>query len=196
MLLLIDDFKKVLKLCTVCKMRLLEYDEEIKRKECLFCQHSTNFEYKSYCEKEKKPLHPKLHKIIFLENIYNQMYTYCNLAKGEISGLGEVEVKGNDIIIKQIILLKQICSPASTVISEETINNFIYQFAKKGLDTQNWKLWWHTHYDFGVFWSMTDEDNIKNLITLSKNFLVSVVINKKGEVLSRLDLGGKEYSID
>ena len=77
-----------------------------------------------------------------------------------------------------------------------TINNFIYQFAKKGLDTQNWKLWWHTHYDFGVFWSMTDEDNIKNLITLSKNFLVSVVINKKGEVLSRLDLGGKEYSID
>jgi hypothetical protein len=55
----------------------------------------------------------------------------------------------------------------------------------KGIDTSKLKLWWHSHANMGVFWSTTDENTIK---LFDNGWMISLVGNKKGEILSRLDI--------
>jgi hypothetical protein len=114
---------------------------------------------------------------------FNKLKGFIDHCKLEISGVGIVEVmKNGDINIQDILLLDQECTSGTTDIDPEAL------FALLGSidDPAKIKVWWHSHVDMAVFWSGTDEDTIKNFS--QTGWFISIVGNKKGQFLCRLDM--------
>lgn len=121
---------------------------------------------------------------------YTKLYHYVKFAKGEVSAIGKVRKVKGDFVVTDIHLIDQICTGASTTLNEEALMNFIYKRVIKGERIENYCLWFHSHAGMGVFWSTIDEDNISRLKT--KYPLVSLLMNKRGEMIARLDKQGEE----
>lgn len=119
---------------------------------------------------------------------YMLMHYYCKFAPGEVSGFGKTKFIDDDtILVTDLILLKQKCSPSHTSLEEEALHQFIFDLAKKGESPEDWRLWWHTHNDFAVFWSHIDNENIKRIQDAFGGKLISTCINKKGNIIGRID---------
>lgn len=114
-------------------------------------------------------------------------HAWCREAKGEMSCLGEVERNGLNFHIAALHILPQDCTSTSTRIRDAALAQFLMEreTATPGF-SERLKAWLHTHHDFGVFWSGTDTDCIRDFG--ADSYLISIVINKRGESLARLDL--------
>ena len=123
--------------------------------------------------------------------VYQKMVFYCMTAPGEISGFGKADrVRVYDksmYYMKDIRLLAQKCTSAHTSMDMSGLSSFIIQLDKEKDNIGNWRVWWHTHNDFGVFFSGEDEATIKKLC--AKRHLISICINKLGEMTARFDIG-------
>ena len=131
-------------------------------------------------------------KVYLSVQAYQKMKIWVQMAQGEISWLGTVsETRGKDghfeaFLIKDIHLLKQICSGAHTALDDESVGQFLTETAMKGEDTSKIKAWIHSHGSLKCFWSNTDEDCISGLSNSS--YLISLVTNKDGNILARIDI--------
>lgn len=132
--------------------------------------------------------------IKFKAKAYAKMVYYCQSVGTEVSGFGKInEIKDSTgkittIEVVDVLLLKQECTAGYTELDEACMSNFVYQLAKKGEDTSQWKLWWHTHNDFGVFWSGIDDATVERLIKFTNGYLISTCINKKCDIIGRIDV--------
>ena len=109
------------------------------------------------------------------------------MAKGEISWLGNVERYGElDLLIDEIFLIKQETTPTKTQFDDDAMAEFLTKYHLAGKDIGKLKLWLHTHNNFAVSWSGRDEDTIANYSR--SEFLISVVTNKFGDLLARIDI--------
>lgn len=111
---------------------------------------------------------------------------YIQCATGEISGLGSVMRSGDDLLIYDIFLFEQVCSPTETDINRGDIHQMLYQAVVAGLDTSVLKLWWHSHVKMATFWSQTDENTAVGLAR--DGWFLSIVGNQGGEYLCRIDV--------
>lgn len=125
---------------------------------------------------------------------YAKMVCYCQAVGTEISGFGKTVVTkdANDkvtlIEVVDVMIFKQECTGGYTELNQDALSNFLYELAKANENPADWNLWWHTHNDFGVFWSGVDDTNITRLIeTFHPEFLLSTCINKKCDLISRID---------
>lgn len=109
---------------------------------------------------------------------------YIKHASGEVSGLGLVEKDGDKFHITEVFLFEQESSASDTELCQDDVSKFLVELATEGVDTSKLRLWWHSHANMATFWSSTDESNIRRINT---DWLLSVVGNKKGEYLARLD---------
>lgn len=191
-------------LCPHCKANELVLSREVARNKCIICENVENCNSDRPIEtdlpiiniEKNYPKHKEHKRIIIPPKIWNKMAYHCVLAPGEISGFGEVKYVGENVIIKDIFLLKQINSVVGTKIGKQTFHEIVYKLGLRGQSTENWRCWWHTHDFWEVGWSDTDERNIKNL---QKNYFgkfFSVELNKRGEFISRMDENFKRYEID
>lgn len=110
-------------------------------------------------------------------------------AKGEVSGLGLVEANFEDgriesLEITDAFIVRQTCSASSTELDQEAVGQLLVELEREGKANQL-KLWWHSHGDLGVFWSQTDDANVRRMRT--DDYLVSIVINKRWDILARVD---------
>lgn len=118
----------------------------------------------------------------FLKLKYYMRYTDV-----EISGLGTSRIINSSLIqIKDILLFPQISTSTSTVLKEKSLAKYLYNQTIKNKDVSDINVWIHSHHEMPVFWSITDEHTINN--TTSNPFLLSLVINKKLDILGRLDI--------
>jgi len=124
-------------------------------------------------------------KVAMSPEVLTRLQAYIDTAKGEISGLGEVEQDGSIFTVTKLYLFKQECSSADTTLSQEDIANFLVEAVQAGADPSNLRLWWHSHVNMSCFWSGTDRDTIERF---KLPWLVSIVGNKKGEYKARLDM--------
>lgn len=127
---------------------------------------------------------------------YLKMCYYCQAADGEISGLGRVRKDDitKKLIIEDLTIFEQECSGGGTTLDDKMLHKFTYELAKNGENPGKWRLWWHTHNDFGVFWSAVDTDNIGR--HSEDSWLLSTCINKKLHMIARVDESGKEAEIE
>jgi len=131
--------------------------------------------------------------IKFNAKAYAKMVYYCQAVSTEVSGFGKVKEIRNDkdeierIDVVDVLLLKQECTHGHTQLDEENMSNFLFQLAKKGEDPSQWRLWWHTHNDFTVFWSGIDDGTVSRIIKAFGGYLVATCINKKCEIVGRID---------
>ena len=108
----------------------------------------------------------------------------------EISGVGEVWLvpgaSGNPIVISQVFLLEQVSSHAHTELTAGGLASLLGERAAAGLPSESIRLWWHSHAAMPAFWSATDEAAISSFNYVG--WLVSIVTNRRGEILARLDI--------
>ena len=130
-------------------------------------------------------------KIVFEQHAWTKIMGWCRAAKSEVSGVGMVEnriVDGKGVLfVYDTFLPKQSCNSSYTELDDDAVAKLNYKQYKKGRDTSHMRLWWHTHYNFNVFWSGTDVDTAMEMVNGNGDWLLSVVINQKGEYRARYD---------
>ena len=104
---------------------------------------------------------------------------WTDIAAGEWSCLGSVS---DDILVGDVRLMDQVCSAASTELSQEALATFLVTHPQPELV----RAWIHSHGRLGVFWSQQDEACIEGLA--NDTYLVSIVVNKKREWKARIDV--------
>ena len=133
------------------------------------------------------------------QEVYLELQAYVDHYATEVSGCGLVEMikheweedkekcKAIEFKIVEVFLPdKQRNTAASTDIPEEALHELLGKLISAGKDTAKLKLHWHSHVNMGVFHSGTDDDNYKTLD--NSEWLVSLVLNKQGEILASVDL--------
>ncbi len=80
---------------------------------------------------------------------------------------------------------------ASTEIKEVAISELVTRLIREGKDPSKLKMHWHSHVNMGTFHSGTDEENYQGLD--NKEYLVSLVVNKRREILGRVDIYSPVY---
>ena len=122
----------------------------------------------------------------YTQKVIQKLKYFTEGTNGEISGLGKSEFEDNEMIsILDVEIFKQKCSGGSTVLDEGAMAQFLNELIIKGEDPAKWNVWWHSHADMDTFWSTTDEGTIEETTT---PFLISIVVNKKLNILTRLDV--------
>ena len=121
---------------------------------------------------------------------YQRLMLFAELCQWEISGLAKVKHENGIFTVSDVIVLPQTVSGASTVLSQDGLAEFLDEVVKNGGDPSEWRCWWHSHANMDCFWSQTDEATIEDfdLEQEANNWWLSVVVNKAGTVLSRLDV--------
>lgn len=127
-------------------------------------------------------------KLIIPKKIEQRLDYYVETCSQEISGLGKVEYDEvtNTFVLVDIVLLDQKVTSATTDLDPAAIAKFQYDMTKKGESLKGWCVWWHSHVHMQSFFSSTDINTINKSNDFP--FLVSVVLNKKGEYQARLDV--------
>jgi hypothetical protein len=134
----------------------------------------------------EKEVKVKFSTLYIVPKALKRVMYYARAADGEVSGLGTiVKDPTGRYIVDDVYLLEQESSAADTELNPESISKLMTDMMKKNEDPSRLKFWWHSHASMGVFWSGTDDTCAE---TLSREFAFSLVVNKAGEKLCRLDI--------
>ena len=125
-------------------------------------------------------------KILIPHVVWQQLSCYVD-SKTEVSGFGTCRMSGRNLVVEKVFLLPQKASSKTVEIEAETLALFIDKFVREGGDPKELVLQWHSHGRLPVYWSKTDRVNIENLLAIAP-WLVSLVLNKAGEYLCRIDI--------
>ena len=131
-------------------------------------------------------------KVFIPDNLLQQIKNYVEACSVEISGWGltrDIRIKpennigiNHGILVEKLFLFKQKCSGGNTLIDAEEKNKLLEEL---GEDKKRLCFWWHSHVDMTAFWSGTDTTNMDEWET--SPYLVSMVLNKKGDYKLRYD---------
>lgn len=124
-------------------------------------------------------------KLFILHEAAEKIRQYTALCPDEISGIGKVIMEKGVLTVTDVEIFKQTVSGAHSTIEPESLAEFQSDIVKKGGSMKQYVLWWHSHAHMGVFFSGTDTDTIENSSEFP--YLVSLVVNKKGDAKARLD---------
>ena len=118
--------------------------------------------------------------------LLRQLWAYTTAAPGEISGIGEVDVHEHHLTIQQPLhILRQECSMGSTELDLDALADLITDYHEHGKNHEALRFWFHSHGEFGAFFSSTDDATIKQL-TATLPVLVAGVVNVAGEASWRI----------
>lgn len=121
-------------------------------------------------------------RVLFKLKPATMIHYFTCLRAGEINGLGLVEKQGNDFLVPEVFILDQETNENEANIVGLSFARYVDQCE----DPSKILLQWHSHDDGTVFWSAhKDIPTIKRWLG---DFLISMVVNKQGDYLCRLDL--------
>ncbi len=132
-----------------------------------------------------KVISNKTVRVKILDQEYRKLDAWARLASGEVSALGMVEMEADGPLITSLFLPRQVCTGSSCDMDQEDVGAHLCELMKTG-EEGKLRAWVHSHADLGVFWSGTDQNTIHTLG--SDPYLVSVVVNRKGEYKARIDI--------
>lgn len=124
-------------------------------------------------------------KLIITYEAAEKIRQFTALCPDEISGIGQVVMENGQLVVLDVDIFRQTVSAAHSTIEIEALAEFQSDIVKKGGSMKDYKLWWHSHANMNVFFSGTDTDTIENSSEFP--YLVSLVVNKKGDAKARLD---------
>lgn len=116
------------------------------------------------------------------------MRVWTQAAEGEFSCFGVVH-KAEDsglITVEKFFLPQQTCSGAHTSPARESMGALMTELVRAGYDVSSLRCWAHSHADMNTFWSNEDADTIEQMN--NGEWLLSIVTNKDGRFLARLDI--------
>ena len=123
-------------------------------------------------------------KVFITEQALKKIRCYTELQDSEIMGLLEIEEEEGVPTIMDIHLLKQEVTGSSCELDTEKLGEFIHN---NPLLASKIKGWWHSHYNFGAYFSSIDDEAIDNLLKHLK-YCVSICSNQEKDLAIRFDL--------
>lgn len=129
---------------------------------------------------------------VFLpRKVIRKIKAYIAVVPEEVSGIGDVVVRGDRLVVTDVFLLEQESSVAHTTLFRQALNAFATERLMTNGDAATLKLWWHSHGALPVYWSTTDEAAIASMA--HSGWWLSIVGNHATEYLARLDLFPSEH---
>jgi proteasome lid subunit RPN8/RPN11 len=128
----------------------------------------------------------KKKSVLIPENVYAKLNHWVDKAKGEVSGMGEVQVDGDTYVVTDVYLLKQRSTASDTHLSAEALVDLRVELDQQGKGQEGLKLWWHSHADMNTFWSQTDTETQAMLVS-DVDWMLSIVLNKKRSIRACID---------
>ncbi|MBI4390891.1 MAG: hypothetical protein HY575_03330 [candidate division NC10 bacterium] len=128
--------------------------------------------------------HGNVPRVFIAPRALHRLKLYIDLCPFEVGGLGTVEQAGEDVLVTDIVLIRQRASDSDTELDPQAVAEYLLQTVREGKDPSALRLWWHSHAEADVTWSDTDERTIAGLRI---DQLVSIVGNKRHEFACRLD---------
>lgn len=135
------------------------------------------------------------------DTCWNKMQCWINMTTKEISGLGCVkQTKGGKFVVYDVFLFEQENTYTFTDIDDLAVQKLMLELDEMdekdgGTRFQDMKFWWHSHAELEVQWSTQDDHNIEKKLFGDNTdgkavcpWWLSVVLNKKGKVNTRLDI--------
>lgn len=145
--------------------------------------HRSKHDQKAYSFSSKDPIEIHIEK-----HCWQRMHGWCQAANTEVGGNGLAKWEGNIIRVYDVFLPKQYCTGAYTELDDRANSKLQGKLMDRGQNMDDFRFWWHTHYNFNTFWSGTDDDNAQRLLRMNESWQLSLVINQKESWLARLDL--------
>ena len=115
-------------------------------------------------------------------DVFDKMFMYAHYAVKHFDS--EVAGWGHYTLDKGIYKLAPLCEQTASTAEVEGFPDDILEMPD--YDISDMCVQWHSHGRLGVMWSKTDEDNIADTLELT-GFLISIVVNIKGEYKARVD---------
>jgi hypothetical protein len=130
------------------------------------------------------PVNATLPTVRMPEGVWKRLVAYIDRCPMEVGGLGTVDRVGDSLVVGDVFLLEQDCSPASTVLDPAAVAKFVTDWATRGEDPARLRFWWHSHATFDTDWSGIDYATMA--LMSRENWLLAFVGNHKREWRLRL----------
>lgn len=128
-------------------------------------------------------------RLVLERQVWHKMSGWCKAANCEVSGLGLIRDDGSHYTVYDVFLPPQYGATGFTELDQDGIAQLMMDINRKSPERlKDLKYWWHTHYNFGTFWSGTDEEMARIMAIKSKSWAVSTVINQRDDALTRIDI--------
>jgi hypothetical protein len=134
-----------------------------------------------------KSQEPIINKIYIDSEAWVRMNLYVECCPTEIGGLGLGKKIGSVFHLEEVFILEQNVTEHDTLISYNDLARFLFEFVNGGGDPARIRVWWHSHVNHPLRWSKHDEETIK---MLNSDYLISIIGNKSGQWVCRLDIQG------
>lgn len=118
---------------------------------------------------------------------FQKIKMYIDLCPDEINGLAMVDEMGGDLLITAPFILKQFSAREGLHVEHNHLefNRCVTEMVKRNEDPARIKCQWHSHAWIGAFFSGEDIDTLRGY---SCDYMISLVMNKRGEHKCRLDI--------
>ncbi len=121
---------------------------------------------------------------------FQKLRLYVEGVPGEISGFGKVRKEKDTLFVEEIRIFSQSVSGGDAKLDYKSLGKFWDELMKNNEEPADWKLWWHSHANMDAYFSNIDEATIEDYDTQQQvdNWLLSLVTNKLGKTMTRLDV--------
>ena len=134
--------------------------------------------------------------VVLSQEAFHQLFGYAYATASEICCLGTVKQEGPVFKIEKFYLVDQKGSCAHTELDQAAVGLLVEKLLSEGRaeEARSMKVWAHSHPGMDVFWSHTDDETCRNLVT---DYLVSLVVSNDFAIRARIDLVGPvPFTID
>jgi hypothetical protein len=131
-------------------------------------------------------------EILLKRKPYLKLKYYIDLCPNEISGLGKSYIKKlstgeKQIIVTDVIIFEQENTAGTTSLDTQMLAKVTAELMKQNENIEQWDIWWHSHAHMKAFFSKQDNDTIEDH-SATREYLISIVGNKEGQFVARLDI--------
>jgi proteasome lid subunit RPN8/RPN11 len=128
-------------------------------------------------------------QVILAKGAFEQLFGYAYATNKEISCMGVVRRDGSAFTVERFHLVAQEGGSAHTEMDPAALGTLIETLLGEGKadEARAIKCWAHSHPGMGCFWSKTDDNTCRLLVS---DYLVSLVVSDDFAVRARLDVGG------
>ena len=123
-------------------------------------------------------------EIFILPDLYSKISYLFRKSNLEVGALLECYNEGEKFIVEDMFIIKQEVSSSSVDFDEEAVNMLLLECmdSKKVISG-----WLHSHNTMAAFWSGVDDSTISSLNDYIGKWVLSIVGNKKMELVGRID---------
>ena len=128
-------------------------------------------------------------------SVYHKMAALTMVAESETSAMGFVHLEhngkpstiGQEIWVDELCFVNNTSSTAATTLHPDDLSKVMIEQMRQGKDMMYFRLWFHTHYNFDVFWSGTDRHASSKTLENSR-WTLSIVMNQRQELRACVDV--------